>query len=154
MSESIVTCAAGKSRRTMSRCGRIWIWRRRRRLSTVIAREARPRSVLAALHPVLEHLQRHRTVVLGRLRDSLVVAFLDPGFVRRGAVTRQRQPHQPAGGLTRQLVAVEQHLAEQGLRLMLALLGGKAEPARTIAGILPRGADGAPQVEPGQLVLR
>ncbi len=36
-------------------------------------------SVLAALHPVLEHLQRHRPVVVGGLGDRLVVAFLDPG---------------------------------------------------------------------------
>jgi hypothetical protein len=33
-----------------------------------------------------------------------------------------------ARGLARQAVAVEQHLAEQGLRLVLAVLGGKAKP--------------------------
>src|SRR3979411_1142826 len=110
-------------------------------------------SVLAALHPVLEHLQRHRAVVLGRLGDRLVVAFLDPDFVRRGAVARQRQPHQPAGGLTRQLVAVEQHLTKQGRRLLLALLGGTPEPARAITKIIPRRA-GAMEIEPGQIVLR
>ena len=36
---------------------------------------------------------------------------------------------------------------------MLALLGGKAEPARAIAEIIPRRA-GAPEIEPGQIVLR
>src|SRR3979411_2381906 len=110
-------------------------------------------SVLAALHPVLEHLQRHRAVVLGRLGDRLVVAFLDPGFVRRGAVARQRQPHQPAGGLTWQLLSIEQHLTEQSRRLMLALLGGKTEPACAVAEIIPRRAD-ALEIEPGQIVLR
>src|SRR5260370_41679279 len=36
---------------------------------------------------------------------------------------------------------------------MLALLGGKAEPARAIAEIIPRRAD-APEIEPGQIILR
>src|SRR5258707_10336006 len=158
MSESTAMCAAGKSRRTTSRCGSTSIWRRpnkpfggwaRCRLAQPCGRG----SILAALHPVLEHLQRHRTVFVGCLGDRLVVALLDPGLVRRGAIARQRQPHQPAGGLTRQLVAVEQHLTEHGLCLMLALLGGKAEPARPIAEVVPRRAD-APEIEPSQIILR
>ena len=58
--------------------------RRVERMRTQLRRAARiGSSVLAALHPVLEHLQRHRAVVLGRFGDGLVVAFLDPGLVRR-----------------------------------------------------------------------
>src|SRR5450759_3430286 len=133
MSASIVMCAVGKSPRTMFRYGRTSISRRREVLPLSPRTGRGEGSVLAALHPVLEHLQGHRAVILGRLGDRLVVAFLDPGLVRRGAVPRQRQPHQPTGGLARQLVAIEQHLAEQGLGLMLALLGGEAEPARAIA---------------------
>jgi len=34
---------------------------------------------------------------------------------------------------------------------MLALLGGKAEPARAIAEVIPRRAD-APEIEPGQII--
>src|SRR6266849_9294844 len=177
MSGSTAMCAAGKSRRTTCRYGLTSTLRRRefrgpnragladlRRirlkgvafpasLGKAAGDRQRRSSVLAALHPVLEHLQRHRAVILGRLGDCPVVAFLDPDFVRRRAVPRQGQPHQPAGSLTRQLVAVEQHLTEQGLRLMLALLGGKAEPARAIAEIIPRRA-GTPEIEPGQIVLR
>src|SRR5260370_20776799 len=151
-------CASGKNPCTSSRGGSTSTWRRRNNpfwsvgtlspcptLRTV----ANP----AALHPVLEHLQRHRTVFVGCLGDRLAVALLDPGLVRRGAIARQRQPHQPAGGLTRQLVAVEQHLTEHGLCLMLALLSGKAEPARPIAEVAPRRAD-APEIEPGQIILR
>src|SRR2546423_15101735 len=96
----------------------------------------RARSILAALHPVLEHLQRHGAVVIRRLGDSLVIAFLDPGLVGRGAIARQRQPHQSARSLTRQLVAIEKHLTEHGLSLMLPLLRGKAEPARAVAEII------------------
>src|SRR5450432_3540893 len=141
MSGSIAMYARGKSRRTTCRCGSIWTWRRPEvGPSPLRGGEATNRSlsILAALHPVLEHLQCHRTVVVGSLGDGLVVAFLDPGLVRRGAVARQRQPHQPASGLTRQLVAVEQHLTEHGLGLMLTLLGGKAEPAGAIAEVVPR----------------
>src|SRR5271165_6366267 len=95
-------------------------------------------SIPLALHPVLEHLQRHGAVVVGGLGESAVVVFLDPGLVRTGAVAGERQPHQAAGGLPRQAVAVEQHLAEQRLRLVLALLRGKAKPARAVAEIIPR----------------
>src|SRR6266436_9289959 len=118
MWESIVMCAPGKNRRTTSRCGSTSPLRRRNKSFGGWARFrlAQPLygrgSILAALHPVLEHLQRHRTVFVGCLGDRLAVALLDPGLVRRGAIARQRQPHQPAGGLTRQLVAVEQHLTE------------------------------------------
>src|ERR1700692_2572758 len=143
MSVSTAMCAPGRNRRITCRSGSTWIWRRPEVRPFVRAR----RSVPAALYPVLKHLQRHRTVILGRLADRLVVAVLDPDLVRRGAVARQRQPHQPAGGLTRQLVTVEQHLTEHGLRLMLALLGGQTKPARAIAEIIARGA-GALEVEP------
>src|SRR5258708_3001448 len=135
MSASIVMCGPGKSRRTTCRCGRIWTWKR------PDWRQARSgsgaRSVPAALHPVLEHLQPHGAVVVGGFGDRPVVAFLDPDLIRRGAVAGKGQPHQPARGLTRQPVAVEQHLAEHGLRLMLALLGGEPEPARAVAEIVP-----------------
>src|SRR6202047_4486182 len=164
MPGSTAMCAAGRNRRIMCRFGSISTLRPRKRPVRRVTKAAPlapcPASatgkengghalalptllsasnylVLAALHPVLEHLQRHRTVVFGRLGDRLVVAVLDPGFIRRGAVARQCQPHQAAGGLTRQLVAIEQHLAEHGLRLMLALWGRKAEPARAIAEIIP-----------------
>src|SRR3984957_1699492 len=126
----------GKNRRITCRSGLIWIWRRPDFASR---RQADEGSVLAALHPVLEHLERHGAVVVRRLADRLAVAVLGPGLVRGGAVARQRQPHQPAGGLTRQLVAVEQHLTEHGLRLMLALLRGQTEPARSIAEVVARG---------------
>src|ERR1700756_634610 len=82
-----------------------------------------------AAHPSLDHLQRHGTIVVGGLGKSAVVALLDPGLIGPGAVAGQGQPHQPARGLARQLLAVEQHLAKQRLRLMLALLRGQAEPA-------------------------
>src|SRR6476661_7702384 len=146
MSASTAMCAAGRSRRTTCRYGRIWISRRR---------DAPPSSHLlaAALHPLLQHLEAHGAVVVGRLGEGAVVAFLDPGLFGTGAVTRQRQPHQAARGLPRQLVAVEQHLAEQRLRLVLALLGGEPEPARAIAEILARGVRGL-QIQPGEIVLR
>src|SRR6266403_3754761 len=148
MSASTAMYAAGKNRRTMCRYGLTSTSRRRE--SQVPLKAV---SVFPALHPVLEHLQGHRAVILGRLGDCPVVAFLDPGLVRSRAVARQGQPHQPAGGLPRQLVAVEQHLTEQGLRLMLSLLGGKAEPACAITEVIPRRA-GAPEIKPGQIVLR
>src|SRR3954451_21656519 len=116
MSGSIATYAVGKSRQITFRCGRISIWKRRNRPAA---------SVLAALHPMLEHLQRRGAVTVRALGDRLVVAFLDAGLVRRGAVARQGQLHQAAGSFARQLIAVEQHLAEQRLRLVLALLRGK-----------------------------
>src|SRR6267154_5542409 len=132
MSASIATCAPGKNRPIMYRCGPILIWRRPETGERQAAARA---SILAALHPVLEHLQRHGAVVVGCFRDRPVITFPDPDLIRRGVVARQRQPHQPARGLPRQTVAVEQHLAEQGLGLVLALLGGKPEPARAIAEI-------------------
>ena len=88
MSASTVMFVPGKSRRITCRSGSISIWRR---AVASIARPtaAAPRSFSpAALHPVLKHLQRHRAVVLGCLRDRLVVAVPDPGLVRRGAVAR------------------------------------------------------------------
>src|SRR5689334_3184667 len=94
-------------------------------------------SVLLALHPVLEHLQRHGAVLVGGLGESAVVAFADPALVGGGVVARQRQPHQAASRLPRQPVAGEQHLAEHGLRLMLALLGGQTKPASAVAEIVP-----------------
>src|SRR3984885_1521389 len=125
--ESTVTCGPGKNRRTTCRSGSISICTRRKTaIGDRISGLPAPKSVLAALHPVLEHLQRHRAVILGCLADRLVVTVLDPGFVGGGAIPRQCQPHQPASRLTRQLVAVEQHLAEQRLRLMLTLLSGQA----------------------------
>src|SRR3984885_6309048 len=151
MPVSTVMYGPGKSRPITCRYGSIWIWRRPDFASS--RRQADEGSVLAALHPVLEHLERHGAVVVRRLADRLAVAVLDPGLVRGRAVARQRQPHQPAGGLTRQLVTVEQHLAEHGLRLMLALLGGQTKPARAIAEVIARGA-GALQIKPGQIVLR
>src|SRR6478672_6898786 len=75
----------------------------------ILSSTVRLTGALLALHPVLEHLQRHGAVVLGRFRDRPIVAFLDPGLVRRGAVARNRQPHQATGALRRQPVAVEQH---------------------------------------------
>src|SRR5436305_9817871 len=133
MSASTVMCAAGKNPRTTFRSGRISTSRRHDQHRWAAVAEA---LVLAALNPVLEHLQRHRAVVIGSLGDGLVVAFLDPALVGRGAVARQRQPHQAASSLTRQLVASEQHLPEQRLRLVLALLRGKAEPTRGISEII------------------
>src|SRR4051794_32342119 len=64
-------------------------------------------SVLLALHPVLEHLQRHGAVLVGGLGESAVIAFPDPGLVGGGVVARQRQPHQAARRLPRQPVAGE-----------------------------------------------
>src|SRR5579863_8576817 len=136
---STATYAPGKSPLITFRSGLISILRRRSP-PPILRRIRAGESVLAALYPVLEHLQRHRAVVVGRLGERLVVAVLDPNLIRRGAGKRQRQPHQAAGGLARQLVAVEQHLTEQGLRLVLALLRGKAQPARPVAEVVARAA--------------
>ena len=150
MLASIATCALGKSRRTMSRSGPISTLKRRERAPSARS----DRSVLAALHPVLEHLQRHGAVVVGRFRDRPVVAFLDPGS-RPARRCRAPASATSARGAAcaRQPVAVEQHLAEHRLRLMLALLGGKTKPTRAIAEIIPRGVRRL-QIEPRQIVLR
>ena len=42
------------------------------------------------VHPMLEHLQRHRAVIRGCRAGRFAVAVLDPGLVGRGAVPRQR----------------------------------------------------------------
>src|SRR3954454_23262398 len=165
----------GKNLPTTFRSGSTWIWKRRephgcRRVGKRALAPCPPSrsrwekygghgaplptlrtSVLAPLHPVLEHLQRHGAVVLGGLGDRTVVAFLDPGLVRRGAVARERQPHQAAGRLPRQLVAVKKHLSEHGLGLVLALLRGEAKPARAVSRIAGR-AD-AVEIKPRQIVL-
>src|SRR4051794_34764045 len=141
MSASTAMCAAGRSRRTMCRCGRIWIWRRRSvppswwaRLRFAHPTASRLLSLFpAALHPLLQHLEAHGAAAVGGLGEGAAVGFPEPALISAGAVTRQRQLHQAARGLPRQAVAVEQHLAEQRLRLVLALLGGEAEPARAIA---------------------
>src|SRR5271154_2517738 len=111
------------------------------------------KSVALALHPVLKHLQRHGPVVVGSLGNSAVVTFLDPDFVRTGAIASQGQPHQAARSLARQAVAVEQHLNEQGLRFVLSLLRRKTQPARAIAEVVARSI-GSLEVEPRQIVLR
>src|SRR5262245_12785023 len=69
-------------------------------------------SIPAPLHPVLEHLQRHRTIVVGCTGERAVVAILDPGLVGAGVLAGERQPHQATRALRRDAVAVEQHLAE------------------------------------------
>ena len=102
---------------------------------------------------MLEHLQCHGAVVVGGLGESAVIAFPNPALVGGGIVARQRQPHQAAGGLPRQPVAGEQHLAEHRLRLMLALLGCQTKPARSVAEVVPRGVRRL-QVKPRQIVLR
>src|SRR6187455_2215452 len=107
-------------------------------------------SVLLTLHPVLKHLQRRRAIVVGRLGESAVVALADPALFRRRIVAGQRQPHQATRGLPWQAVAVEQHLAEHGLRLMLALLGRQTKPARAVAEIVPRSVRRL-QVKPSQI---
>src|SRR6476620_2091650 len=104
MSGSIATSAPGKSRPTTFRSGPIWILSRPEVRSAATRKPAE--SVLAALHPVLKHLQRHGAVVVRGLGDGAVIAFLDPGLVRQGAVAGQRQPHQSAGALRRQPVAI------------------------------------------------
>src|ERR1700747_3789463 len=74
---------------------------------------APPASISLARNPVLEHLQRHGTVVVGSHGKGAVVAFLDPGLVGTGVLARKREPHQAARGLLRQAGAVEQHLPAQ-----------------------------------------
>src|SRR5262249_47224903 len=156
MSGSTVTSVPGRSRPITCPSGRIWIWKRRDagvarssgddqswlRINSYAPRSFRASiaraSILSALNPVLEHLQCHCAILCGGLRDRLVVACLDPGLVRPCAVARQGEPHQAARRLPGQPLTVEQHLAEQRLRLVLALLGGKPEPACAIGEIIPR----------------
>src|SRR4029077_2945984 len=96
-------------------------------------------SIPVAPHPELEHLQRRGAIVVGGFREGAVIALLDPGLIGPRAVARQGQPHQSARRLARQPVAIEQHLTEQRLGLMLALLRGETEPARAVAEIVTRG---------------
>src|SRR6516164_3934127 len=145
MSGSTVMSAPGRSRRTTYRCGPTWTSKR--------DRFGEVRSVPAALHPVLEHLQGHGAIVIRSAGDRAVVAFLDPTLVRTGVLARKRQPHQATRALRRDAVAIEQHLPEHRLRLVLALLRRKAEPARAI-GELARRRIGGLQVEPGEIILR
>src|SRR5271167_1329410 len=134
--------APGKSRPITYRPGSTSIWKRPRQLLTT-----RAGSVPAALHPVLQHFRRHREVFLRRLGHRLAVTVLDPSLFRRGIFARKRQPHQAARGLPRQLIAIEQHLTEHRLGLMLALLGGQPKPAGAITEIVA-GRTCAPQVKP------
>src|SRR5262245_46320585 len=164
-------CAAGTSRRITCRWWWNWTWRsgehhaaRLRPVTTSraycagsvtwvpAARERTRRSIPAALDPALEIDQRQRALVVARLLERRVIELGDPGFLGGGAVARQRQPHQPARHLTRDVFAAKQHAAERGLRLMLALVGGEAEPARRLAGIVRRAL--SVEIEPRQVVLR
>src|SRR5674476_745346 len=98
-------------------------------------------------HPALEIDQRQRALVLGRLLEGAVVELADPDLVGgAGAVLGEREPHQPARRLTRNIVAGKQHGAEHGLRRTLPLLRRQAEPARRLARIV-WGAD-AVEIEP------
>src|SRR6516225_9343082 len=77
--------------------------------------------------------------------------FLDPSVLWAGRIAREREPHQAARGLTRYELALEQHVAEQRLRLILALVGGEAEPARRELRILR--PNGSFDVDAAQIVL-
>src|SRR5262249_56482517 len=83
-------------------------------------------SIPPALDPALEIDQRQRALVVARLLESRVIKLGDPGFLGRGAIARQRQPHQPARDLARYVFAAKQHPPEAGFRLLLALLGAHA----------------------------
>src|SRR5262249_37215717 len=91
-----------------------------------------------SLQPEFQHLRRHCTVVFAGTGERLVIALLDPGFVRGCCVARESHPHQATRLLRWKPVAVEQHLAEHGLRLVLPLLCREPKPARTIGELVRR----------------
>src|ERR1700737_3084126 len=100
-------------------------------------------SIAAGLEPALEIDQRQRALFGVGLLERAVVELVDPLVVALGAVAREGQPHQAAGGLPRNRVALEQHVAEHRLSLILALVRGEREPARG----LPRIARDAVPIE-------
>src|SRR5262245_17476180 len=103
------TCAAGTS--PPITCPFISIW---------ILKDA---SLLAPrLEPAPQIDRRERAFVFVRLLHGAVVKLGDPGLVGARAVFRKRQPHQAARRLPRHVIALEQHRAEHGLCLALALL--------------------------------
>src|SRR5262245_54852858 len=106
----------------------------------------------AALDPALDVDQRQRAFLVGRLPEGAGMQVLDPGVLRARGIARQGEPHQAAGALAGNGIALEQHHAKQRLSLVLALVGGKSEPAGSELGVLL--ADGTLEIEPAEIVLR
>src|SRR5262245_48791743 len=150
MSGSTAMSGVGRSLRITCQSGPTSIWSRADKPPKPVNSDA---SIPATLHPVLEHLKRHRAIVLRRAGDRTVIAFLDPALLGPGAVACERKPHQTPRALRRQAVAVEQHLPKQGLRLVLAFLRRESEPARAIGDLVARGIARF-QIKTGKIVLR
>src|SRR3972149_12212393 len=75
------------------------------------------------LQPAPEVQGAQGLLVLGRLLEGAVVELADPDLIGGArAVLGEREPHQPARGLARNVVAGKQHGPEHGLRRALPLL--------------------------------
>ena len=85
------------------------------------------------------------------LRERAAIHLGDPILVRTGAVLGDDEPEQPERGLARNVLALEQHAAEQGLRPVIALVGRESQPTRGLDGVLRRAL--AIEVEPSEIVL-
>ncbi len=90
----------------------------------------------AAFHPIFQVLISQCSLLVGGLGERGSVRVGNPALVRPGAVLGDDQPEQAKRSLPRHVLALEQHGAEQGLRPMLALVGGEPQPARRLDGVL------------------
>src|SRR5258708_31566772 len=144
-------CARGKSLRTMFQWWPISILRRDE------LRQAEPESAAEtlfapSLQPALEIFVSHAALAIGGLRERVGIGLGDPGLVRPCPVLGERQPEQAERGLPRQVVALEQHGAEQGLRLVLSLLRRQPQPLRRLARVARTAV--AVEIQPTEIVLR
>src|SRR6516225_10690878 len=111
-----------------------------------------PRRLLAPFEPILQVLMRKRAVALVRLGERTRIHVRDPAFVRTGTILRQNEPEQAAASLPWHFIPLEQHSTQQGLGPVVALLGGKAQPACRLDGVLTGPLSG--EIEPAEIVLR
>ena len=79
---------------------------------------SRAMSVAPAVDPAHQHVAGARAIVAGRLLVGRFVKLADPGIGRRRVGVRKRKPHQSTRGLPGNILALEQHAAENSLRLM------------------------------------
>src|SRR5262249_60313371 len=91
-------------------------------------------------------------LVLARLFHRAVIELGAPGLIGASAILGEREPHEAARGLARNMIALKQHGTEHRLRLALTFLCREAEPSRCLARIA-RSA-GAVEIQPRQIILR
>jgi hypothetical protein len=91
-------------------------------------------------------------VVLGGLSKRARIQVGDPAFIETSAILGHDQPEQAERCLARNLIPLEQHLAEQRLRPVIPFVGCKIEPACRVNGVLV-GSALAEQVEAPEIVL-